>query len=61
MKHPGEQEEAVYIGQVRRYRRRFRYTMAHDRRDLRAEKRIQSTAGPRQHEIVPSPDRHTAR
>lgn len=38
MTRPGASaEEAVYLRQVRAYRRRFNYTMVHDRRDSRAK------------------------
>ena len=52
MTNPGEKEEATYIRQVQSYRRRFVYTMVHDRRDRRAEVQSHFTVGPMRHESV---------
>ena len=51
----GETEEAIYIRQVQCYRRRFLYTMVHDRRDRRAAAQSYSTVSPSQLEIRPVP------
>jgi len=55
MTHPGKREEAIYIRQVQRYRRRFPYTMVHDRRDRRAGAKCCSAVRPAQHETTPNP------